>query len=114
VEVQLAERAGQIQVAVRTQDPALETSLRRDLNTLVDSLERSGFRAEAITTGGAAAQDSSGSRSSQERTAPDWGQHQPGDRGHSGAGSHRDHPRRDQPPSRQHATTFSLSQEDPS
>ncbi len=48
VDVQLAERGGQVHVAVRTPDPALESSLRQDLNTLVDSLERSGFRSEVL------------------------------------------------------------------
>jgi hypothetical protein len=54
VDVQLAERGGQIHVAVRTPDAGLEASLRQDLNTLVDSLEHAGFRTEALTPAGAA------------------------------------------------------------
>lgn len=55
VDVQMAERGGQVHVAVRTSDPGLESSLRQDLNTLVDSLERSGFRSEVLTPGNAPA-----------------------------------------------------------
>jgi hypothetical protein len=51
VDVQLTERAGQVHVAVRTPDPALQASLRQDLNTLVNSLERTGFRAETLVPG---------------------------------------------------------------
>ncbi len=50
VDVHLAERAGQLHVAVRTADEGLQTSLRQDLGTLVNSLERSGYRAEAFTS----------------------------------------------------------------
>jgi hypothetical protein len=52
VDLQLAERGGQVHVAVRTPDSALEASLRQDLNTLVDSLDRSGFHTEAVTPAG--------------------------------------------------------------
>ena len=48
VDVQLTERAGQVHVAVRTPDGGLQASLRQDLGSLVNSLERSGFRAEAF------------------------------------------------------------------
>ena len=48
VDVHVAERAGQIHVAVRTADGGMQTSLRQDLGTLVNSLERSGYRAEAF------------------------------------------------------------------
>ena len=48
VDLQIAQRAGQIQVVVRTPDAGLEASLRQDLNTLVHSLERSGFHTETF------------------------------------------------------------------
>jgi hypothetical protein len=54
VDLQVAQRSGQIQVVVRTGDPVLETALRQDLGTLVHSLERSGFHAEAFVPMGAA------------------------------------------------------------
>lgn len=50
VDVHFAERAGQLHVAVRTADGGLQSSLRQDLGTLVNSLERSGYRAETFTT----------------------------------------------------------------
>jgi hypothetical protein len=49
VDVHVMDRAGQLQVAVRTPDADLQSSLRQDLGTLVNSLERSGFHAEAFT-----------------------------------------------------------------
>jgi hypothetical protein len=49
VDVQVVDRAGQVQVAVRTPDTELQASLRQDLGTLVNSLERSGFHTEAFT-----------------------------------------------------------------
>jgi hypothetical protein len=48
VDVRLVERAGQLQVSVRTSDGGLQTSLRQDLGSLVNSLERSGYRAETF------------------------------------------------------------------
>jgi hypothetical protein len=49
VDVQLTERGGQLHVSVRTADEGLQTSLRQDLGSLVNSLEHSGYRAEAFT-----------------------------------------------------------------
>jgi len=48
VDVHLMERGGQLHVSVRTADGGLQTSLRQDIGTLVNSLERSGYRAEAF------------------------------------------------------------------
>ena len=48
VDLQMTERAGQVRVDVRTSDGALQTALRQDLGSLVQSLERSGYRAEAF------------------------------------------------------------------
>lgn len=59
VDVHLTERAGQVHVAVRTPDAGLQTSLRQDLGTLVNSLERAGFHTEAaVPHGGIEAQPS--------------------------------------------------------
>jgi hypothetical protein len=49
VDLQVTERAGQMHVSVRTADTGMQTSLRQDLGTLVNSLERSGYRTEALT-----------------------------------------------------------------
>ena len=70
VDLQLAQRGGQIQVAVRTEDTGLQVSLRSDLGSLVQNLERSGFRAETFvpvsatdSTQGGAASNSGGGQS---------------------------------------------------
>lgn len=51
VEVRLANRAGEMKVAVRTPDAELAGSLRAGLSDLVQRLEHSGFHAEAWTPG---------------------------------------------------------------
>ncbi len=48
VELRVAERAGEIHVSVHTPDAGLQTSLRQDLGTLSNSLERSGYHAETF------------------------------------------------------------------
>ncbi len=48
VDLHIAERGGEVRVAVRTADAELQTSLRQDLGTLVDRLEHSGFHAETL------------------------------------------------------------------
>jgi hypothetical protein len=48
VDVHVAERGGQVHVSVRTPDSDLQTSLRQDLGTLVRSLARAGFHADAV------------------------------------------------------------------
>jgi hypothetical protein len=49
VDVHILERAGQVQVAVRTPDASMQSSLREDLGTLVNSLQRAGYRADTFT-----------------------------------------------------------------
>lgn len=48
VAVQVTERAGRVEVRVRTPDQALGESLRREMPALVERLEREGFRASAV------------------------------------------------------------------
>ncbi len=47
VNVDFSERAGKVQVAVRTADPDLTKSMRTDLGDLVERLESKGFKTEA-------------------------------------------------------------------
>ncbi len=46
VELRVAERAGEVHVAVRTPDPQVRNALRSELPALVDRLEQSGYRTE--------------------------------------------------------------------
>ena len=94
VDVQLAERAGRVQVAVRTADQDLAKSLQGNLSDLVGRLEEKGLKTEAWTPalgqhGGLALQEASSSsanqdashRSGSQDTPPDSrGQHQSGQR----------------------------------
>jgi hypothetical protein len=70
VNVDLSERAGRVQVAVRTADPDLTKSMRTDLGDLVERLESKGFKTEAWVPASsrhvpAAAPEQSGSANSQ-------------------------------------------------
>lgn len=70
VNVDLSERAGKVQVAVRTADPDLTKSMRTDLGDLVERLENKGFKTEAWVPAisrhmPAAAPEQSGSANSQ-------------------------------------------------
>ena len=47
VSVDLSERGGKVQIAVRSADPDLARSLRTDLGDLVGRLESKGFKTEA-------------------------------------------------------------------
>jgi hypothetical protein len=49
VDVHVLQRGEQVQVDVRTPDASIQTTLREDLGTLVNSLQRAGYRAEAFT-----------------------------------------------------------------
>ncbi len=69
VDVQVSDRAGRIQVEVRTADPDLAKSLQTNLGDLVGHLEEKGFRTEPWTPGAmlhaAAAREPSNSANSQ-------------------------------------------------
>jgi hypothetical protein len=69
VDVQVAQRAGRIQVSVRTGDPEVAKSLQSNLGELVGRLEAKGFRTETWTPAtvqhGGPAREPSGNRQSQ-------------------------------------------------
>ena len=74
VDVQLAERAGRIQVAVRTSDQDLAKSLQGNLGDLVGRLEEKGFKTDVLTPalaqhGGSAVREPSTSSGSQNHSA---------------------------------------------
>lgn len=72
VDVQVKQVSGQVQVAVRTADPALQSSLRQELPALVSSLERAGYRTETFTPA-AAAQSSDGAGTGQNQSGAQAG-----------------------------------------
>lgn len=49
VDLRVVERAGQVHVDVRTPDASMQTSLRQDLGTLTNSLQKAGYHAETFT-----------------------------------------------------------------
>jgi hypothetical protein len=49
IDLRVIERSGQLHVDVRSSDTALQASLRQDLGTLTNSLERAGYHSETFT-----------------------------------------------------------------
>jgi hypothetical protein len=49
IDLRVVERSGQLHVDVRTSDAAMQTSLRQDLGTLTNSLDRAGYHSETFT-----------------------------------------------------------------
>ena len=89
VDVHLLDRAGQVQVAVRTPDATLQSSLRQDLGSLVNSLERAGYHAETTSIAREAAPFKT---LSSQMNSHDDRQPQPGNSGRGGAGGSSDKP----------------------
>jgi hypothetical protein len=89
VDVHLLDRAGQVQVAVRTPDATLQSSLRQDLGSLVNSLERAGYHAETTSATREAAPFKT---LSSQMNSHDDRQPQPGNSGRGGAGGSFDKP----------------------
>jgi hypothetical protein len=91
VDVELTEKAGKVQVAVRTADHELTKSLQSDLGELVGKLESKGFKTEAwIPALGQHAQTAAPARSNfgeneSRQPGSGAGQQQPGRQGHSGS-----------------------------
>lgn len=79
IDVQLRQRAGQIQVAVRTDDPQLARSLQTDLGDLVGRLDNRGYKTEVWTPVAGRLATAMG-----EQSGSSSGQGQPQ---HSGSGS---------------------------
>jgi hypothetical protein len=85
VEIRIQERQGGVQVAVRSADPGLNSSLRGELSTLVSRLESRGYAAETwapAETVNAHARTSSGGFSEPQQQSGE-GQHSGGGGGHS-------------------------------
>jgi hypothetical protein len=91
VEIQVAERAGEVRVAVRTADLELNQSLRTELSSLVSRLETAGYKADSfapsdsfLSSSSAARQDPSNSQQDAYRGFSGQGQ------GSSGQGGNRE------------------------
>lgn len=83
VDLRVIERSGQVRVDVRTNDAAMQTSLRQDLGTLTSSLQRAGYHAETFTP--AAARAASGAQAGSQDAQQDPSQSRGGS-GDSGGG----------------------------
>jgi hypothetical protein len=82
VDLHVTERAGEIHVAVRTADTELQTSLRQDLSSLSNSLERAGYHSETFVPRAAGLQTSL----REERPAQQGFSGRGGSQGESGSG----------------------------
>jgi hypothetical protein len=79
VDLRVIERAGQVHVDVRTSDAAMQTSLRQDLGTLTNSLQRAGYHAETFTPSGAGRTAASAQTTNQDRQDPSQNRNGSGD-----------------------------------
>jgi len=77
VDLRVTERSGQVRVDVRTNDTAMQTTLRQDLGALANSLQRAGYHAEIITpaspAGRAASNFSAGNRETHQDSSRNGG-----------------------------------------
>jgi Flagellar hook-length control protein FliK len=64
VDLRVVERAGQVHVDVRTPDATMQTSLRGDLGTLTNSLQRAGYQTEIFTPSATVGRAASGAQTS--------------------------------------------------
>ena len=90
VDLRVVERSGQVHVDVRTPDAALQSSLRGDLGTLTNSLQRAGYHAETFTPSSASDRTASSAQTSNRDD------HQDSSQNRSGTGSFSDGRRQQQ------------------
>jgi hypothetical protein len=92
VELRVAEREGELHVAVRTGDAELAHGLRQGLPELVDRLDQGGFRTEAWRPSGVVSAPEpssqahsrpSDSRNADSQSQPGWSQQERGQRDHN-------------------------------
>ena len=70
VQLRVVERAGELQVAVRANNPEMTQGLRQGLSQLADRLEQSGFRTDTWRPGSNVSTVQSGSESRQKQADP--------------------------------------------
>jgi hypothetical protein len=92
ISVDVSDRGGKVQIAVRSSDPELTRSLRTDLGDLVGRLESRGFKTEAWaptalrhTSAGAPEQPSSNNGSGQARDSGSGANQRQGRQGQNGS-----------------------------
>lgn len=78
VDLRVVERSGQVHIDVRTPDAAMQTSLREDLGTLTNSLQRAGYHAEMFTPASALGRTASSAQTSNQDDHQDSSQNRGG------------------------------------
>jgi hypothetical protein len=104
VELQVSEHAGSVHVAVRSADPELTAPLRLNLPSLIENLERRGYRAESLSVHEAGP---IGTTHSEQRSQPEQNESWTGSR--NGGGNDSDARNRRKRKSEGPETPFSLS-----
>jgi Flagellar hook-length control protein FliK len=84
VDLRVVERAGQLHVDVRTPDGAMQTSLRADLGTLTNSLQRAGYHTETFTPSTTLGRTASSAQTSNQDDHQDSSQNRGGSGSFSG------------------------------
>jgi hypothetical protein len=84
IDLRVVERSGQLHVDVRTSDAAMQTSLRQDLGTLTNSLERAGYHSETFTPASTPGRTASSTQMSNQGDRQDQSQNRGGSGDFSG------------------------------
>ena len=74
IDLRVVERSGQLHVDVRTTDPAMQSSLRQDLGTLTNSLNRAGYHSETFTPSSTLGRTNSSAQMSNQEDSQDQSQ----------------------------------------
>jgi hypothetical protein len=78
VDLRVVERSGQVHIDVRTPDAGMQTSLRQDLGTLTNSLQRAGYHTETFTPSSSLARAASSAQMSNQDDRQDPSQNRGG------------------------------------
>jgi hypothetical protein len=78
VDLRVVERSGQVHVDVRTPDAAMQTSLRQDLGTLTNSLQRAGYHTEMFTPSSALGRTASSAQTGNQDDHQDFSKNRGG------------------------------------
>lgn len=106
VDLRVIERSGQVHVDVRTPDAAMQASLRQDLGTLTNSLERAGYHTETFAPASSPGRAASSAQAGNQDSRQDPSQNRGGSGDFSGG-------RRQQQPQKRPGTWLEEFEEQP-
>jgi hypothetical protein len=94
IDLRVVERSGLLHVDVRSSDAAMQSSLRQDLGTLANSLERAGYHSETFTPSSTLSRAVSNQQMANQDNRQDPSQNRGGSGEFSGGRRQQQHPKR--------------------